>query len=361
METTARRVGSLEVRPHPHPQGCRTYLVTEPESKEALLVDPHLDLVAETAHEVEQRGLRLRWIVDTHTHADHPSGAGALAQALGATRVAHAKSRHSGVTHHPDDQEPLALGGERLIVRHTPGHTPDHLVLISDGALFSGDTLFIGGVARADFLGGDAGQLFDSIHEVMLPLEDETALYPGHDYAGRVRSTVGAERAGNPWLAITERDTFVKNLVANAPPEPANMAALLRFNREASDIPIFVDAEEAIEIVARGGAGTIIDVRTPEEVLAAHIPGSRHILLDEILERAEEVRKTPAPRLLLCHLGQRAAMAHQALTQRGIGAVSVIDGGIAAYAAAGGEVAGGALGAVSEGGGCCAASPPAAP
>ena len=136
------------------------------------------------------------------------------------------------------------------------------------------------------------------------------------------------------------------------------MAALLRFNVEGKDVPLLISAAETIEVVKHGGAGTIIDVRTAEELQGAHIPGARHIVMDDILERADEVRMTPAPRLILCRLGQRAAMVQSALAQQGIGGCSVIDGGIIAYAEAGGETEGGAPGAALEGGGSCAAEPP---
>ena len=352
------RLGAFEVVPFLHPQGCRSYLVIEPESKDVAILDVHLDLALEVVRQASEQDWRVRWVIDTHTHADHPSGAGPLAAPLGATRVAHARAAHAGVTHMPDDEEPLALGDAALTVRHAPGHTPDHMVIHGEGALFSGDSLFIGGVARADFLGGDAGRLYDSIHDVMLPLSPETVLFPGHDYAGRVASTLGDEARSNPWLQLEDRDAFVKHLSDNAPPEPANMAALLRFNREGTQLPGVISAADAVALVAQGAAGTIIDVRTPEELEAAHIPGSRHILLDEIPERVDEVRATPAPRLMLCKMGVRASHASAYLSSLGVQGCCVIEGGIVSYMQAGGEVAGGNLEAATGGGGCCAAPPP---
>lgn len=355
---STQTLGSLQVTPLAHPQGSRAYLIVDPESKEALALDVHLDQAGEAVQMLSEAGYRLRWMVDTHTHADFPSASALMGGHLGATRVAHAKSKHAGVTHMPDDTEPLALGDGAVTVRHAPGHTPDHMVLTVDGAVFSGDSLFIGGIARADFIGGDAGALYDSIHDIMLPLPDETLLYPGHDYQGRIQSTIGAERSDNAWLQIHDRDQFVASLEAGKPPEPANMAALLRYNLEGKPFAPFISAEDTIQIVEQGGAGTIIDVRRDEELAQAHIPGARHIVLDQILERADEVRKTPAPRLILCKIGQRAAMAQAALTQMGIGGLTVIDGGIMAYIQHGGTVEGGAPGAALEGGGCCAAEPP---
>jgi len=355
--TPPQTIGSLEVTALPHPQGCRAYVVVDPVSQEALVLDAHLDQSLEIAARVSAEGWRVRWVVDSHTHADHPSGSVPLAAQLDAMRVAHARSKHVGVTHLPDDGEPLALGDLAVTVRHAPGHTPDHLVLVSEGVAFSGDSLFIGSVARADFLGGDAGHLYDSIHEVLLPMPDETVLYPGHDYQGRVHSTIGAERASNPWLQLGERDEFVAAITANKPPEPANMAALLRLNVEGTPIPASVSAAETVWLVEQGAAGSVVDVRELEEIEAAHIPGSRHIVMNEIMQRADEVRATPAPRLILCAHGIRAEMVARALGSMGIGGLQIIRGGLVEYMAAGGEVAGGNLGAVN-GGGSCAASPP---
>ncbi len=357
MREATRTPEGLVVVPLPHPQGCRTYLVGDPASKEALVVDPHLDGVSDLVREGAGRGWRLRWIVDTHTHADHPSGAAALASGNAATRVAHARAGHAGVTHFPDDDEPLALGDRALVVRHAPGHTSDHLVLVAPGALFSGDSLLLGAVARADFLGGDAGALFDSLERVVGPLADDTTVFPGHDYAGRVSGRLGEERRTNPWLALPDRDAFVRALEANRPPRPANMAALLRWNREGRALPVSVDAAEVVAIVRSGGAGSIIDVRTDPEVEGAHVPGSRHVVLDELPDRVREILETPAPRLLLCHVGQRAELARRWLSAQGVSGLQTVEGGIAAYAAAGGPLAGGRP-RISASGGCGAAAPP---
>src|SRR5690606_19277181 len=129
-----------------------------------------------------------------------------------------------------------------VTVMHAPGHTPDHIVLRTDAAVFAGDTLLIGAVARTDFIGGDAGQLFDSLRRVFDGLPDETIVFPGHDYAGRSTTTIGVERSTNPWLQMKDRADFVAQLTANKPPRPANMDGLLRLNREGVAIPASVSA-----------------------------------------------------------------------------------------------------------------------
>jgi glyoxylase-like metal-dependent hydrolase (beta-lactamase superfamily II)/rhodanese-related sulfurtransferase len=362
MQMARTTLGPFETTILLHPQGCRTYLVKEPESGEALVLDPHLDAVPILLQAAV--GSRVRWIVDSHTHADHPSGAGALAALDTSIRVAHAKSRHAGVTHLPDDGESLSLGDRSLTVRHTPGHTPDHLVLEGEGLLFSGDSLLIGSVARADFIGGDAGALYDSIHDVMLPLEDDTILLPGHDYEGQTTSTVGVERASNAWLRIEDRDEFVKLLSANTPPEPANMPTLLSLNREGVEIPTQMSGEQLVQIVEKGGAGSVIDVRTQKEVEQAHVPGTRAIPMDQIPSRLRDVLATPAPRMLLCHTGQRSEAVRRWLVQQGISGVTNVSGGIVGYARARGRVVGGKPAEIATAGGCaaggCAAPGPGA-
>jgi len=329
-------MGNMRVEIFAHPQGCRGYLLVDRGSQEALALDVHLDLVGDMAKRVKAEGWKLRYVVDTHTHADHPSGSGALAAQFDCVRVAHEKAHHAGVTLHPKDGERLALGDLGITVLHAPGHTPDHIVLLADGALFSGDTLFIGGVARTDFLGGDAGQLFDSIHAVTDRLPGETVLFPGHDYRGRTESTLAQEREANPWLKIGDRAAFVRQLTANPPPRPANMDDLLRLNREGVNIPATLSAAAAVRFVAAGGAASIVDVRTGAEFVGEHISGSRHIPLDEIGTRADEVRAIAAPRLLLCRSGGRAAIAQKTLAGLGVAGLSVIEGGIDAFAQAGG-------------------------
>jgi len=332
----ATAASTLTVVPIPHPQGCRTYLIADPTSKQALALDVHLDLTDEVAARVRDEGWTLPYVVDTHTHADHPSGSSGLAARFSSTRIAHAEARHAGVKRHPADGERLHLGDRPVTVRHAPGHTPDHLVLLVEGALFSGDTLLIGSVARTDFLGGDAGQLFDSLHRVTGDLPGETVVYPGHDYRGRTSTTLAEERASNPWLAM-EREEFVRRLRANPPPRPANMDDLLRLNREGVDIPETISAAEAARVVEAGGETSVIDVRTGIEYETEHVPGSRWIPLDQLAARVDEVRATPAPRLLLCRTGSRAAMARTTLRGLNVAGLVVVEGGIESYSAVGGE------------------------
>jgi glyoxylase-like metal-dependent hydrolase (beta-lactamase superfamily II)/rhodanese-related sulfurtransferase len=341
MEHTAAKkiqtIGSLQVVPFAHPQGCRGYILVDQSSKEALVLDVHLDLVHEMVQRIKDEGWKLCYVVDTHTHADHPSGAAAVASYFDCTRMTHEKAIHVGVTAHPKDGEQINIGESAITVRYTPGHTPDSMSLVIDGAIFSGDSLLIGGVARTDFIGGDAGELFDSIHALLADLPEATIVFPAHDYQDRISSTLGQEKTTNPWVQISGRETFVEKLTANPPPKPANMDDLLRLNRQGVNIPASISADEASHLVTTGGAGSVIDVRTGAEFDSEHIPGSRLISLDQIKVRADEVRATPAPRLLFCRNGTRATTAQKTLEKLHVAGLTVVDGGLGAYVAAGGN------------------------
>lgn len=323
-----KTVGKLKVAQFRHPYGCRSYLVIDASGGEALIIDPHLDFVEALDRRVKDAGVTLKYIIDTHTHADHPSGARALKNRFtDAERVARAEANHAGVTLTPNDGDSLKIGESVLNVVHAPGHTPDHMALKGEGVLFTGDSLFIGSVARTDFLGGDAGVLFDSIHGIIDQADDGDVVFPGHDYQGLGDSLVKDEKANNPWLRMTDKKEFVEQLSANPPPRPANMDALLRLNREGAEFPETITAREATDLVDEQAANQIIDVRTGGEVEAEHVPGSVHVPLDKLKERLDDVLSVPVPRYVMCQSGNRANTAAQTLRELGYQGFVVIEGG----------------------------------
>lgn len=241
------------------------------------------------------------------------------------------------MTLHPANGETIHLEELALTVYHAPGHTPDHIVLVGNGALFSSDALLIRSVARTDFLDGEPSVLLDSIQRLLWLLPGATLLFPGHDYHNQIQSSLGAENENTPWLRITDRCEFERRLSANPPPRPANMDIILSLNRETRHLPRQTQASELVERVMRGAATSVLDVRTAVEHRAECIDGSVHIPLDQLDEQIERILAMPAPRLLLCRTGSRARLPLESLNAHGVASLSVVVGGVEAYRSAGGS------------------------
>jgi glyoxylase-like metal-dependent hydrolase (beta-lactamase superfamily II) len=194
------------------------YLVACSRTKEALFIDPAGN-EEELVNFIRQENLALKYIVNTHGHADHTCGNKKVKVLTGAkiimheiddrvfsTPEGHAMARQWGFEPSPPadetvkDGDAIVVGDVSLQVIHTPGHSPGGICLLSDGNLFTGDTLFVGGIGRTDLPGSSHEQFMKSIKEKLLSLPPETIVWPGHDYGAMVRSTIGYEKATNPWL-----------------------------------------------------------------------------------------------------------------------------------------------------------------
>ena len=281
--------------------GCAAYLVASDDTGLAAVVDPRIDMVDEILGLLEREGLTLRYIVETHNHADHVSGHHQLAEVTGATI---AVSALAGVAypHLPlHDGDELELGEVVLRAIHTPGHRPEHIVIAvidrSRGSdpwlVLTGDTLFVGDVARPDLAVDGvegAAALFDSLHQRLLQLPPGTLVFPGHvagSLCGRVANrmtgtTIGFEASHNPALHIRDRDTFVRFMNENLPERPPNLSRIVELNRGAA-VPRTgattpLTPQRVRELLEQGA--TLLDVRSPAAFAASHIPGAISVALD---------------------------------------------------------------------------------
>ena len=204
-----------------------TYVLADP-NRAAVIIDPVLEHVDRDARILEELGLALQWILDTHVHADHITGAGALQRRFGVRR---AISRASGAQADRllEDGDRIDFGERSLEVRLTPGHTAGDVTYVLDdqSRAFTGDALLVRGCGRTDFQEGDSHRLFHSVRERILSLPDDTQLYPAHDYVGRTVTTVREERAFNPRVGDGHSEEEFVHLMANlglAKPAKIDMA-----------------------------------------------------------------------------------------------------------------------------------------
>lgn len=208
-----------------------TYLIADDATREAAIIDPVREHIERDLQLLRELGLTLRYVLETHVHADHVTSAGPLSDATGATTVVGLRGAACGNVRvkHGDR---LHLGAITIEVLETPGHTDDSLSFRVGEHVFTGDCLLVRGTGRADFQNGDPNALYDSITNVLFELPDDTVVWPGHDYRGHTCSTIGEERELNPRVAGRSREAFVAvmNDLRLAPPRhiqeavPANRA-----------------------------------------------------------------------------------------------------------------------------------------
>jgi hydroxyacylglutathione hydrolase len=276
--------------------GCASYLVGDPDSGAAAVVDPQWD-IDPYLNLSRLHGMRIEHVLETHNHADHVSGHGRLARATGATihvsELAEAEYEHQPLA----DGDSVELGaGVTIEAVHTPGHRPEHTSFLlrdpsRDGdpvAVLTGDSLFVGDVARPDLAieprEGAAG-IFRSLHERLLALPDEVEVWPGHlggslcGSAGidlKTSSTIGFERRHNRALAFTDEAEFVEDAVASLGERPPNVEHIVALNRgplvEAIGAPARLTARRFEAAIAEGAVA--VDSRTNEQFDEAHIPGA---------------------------------------------------------------------------------------
>ena len=190
-----------------------SYLVWEETSREAAIIDPVEEQVQRDLQLIRELRLKLIYSLETHVHADHVTGAGALRQVLGCRIGLHRNSRASCADIWLEDGQLLPLGGHALEILYTPGHTDTDVCYLAGGTLFTGDTLLIHGSGRTDFQSGDPGKAYDSITGRIFSLPDQTVIYPGHDYRGHTLSTVGEERRYNPRLGNgRSRSAYIRQM-----------------------------------------------------------------------------------------------------------------------------------------------------
>ena len=334
-----------------------SYLLADPATREAVLIDPVFEQVQREVALIRELGLTLLCTLETHVHADHVTGAWLLREALGSRIVLAAAGGATGADRELRHGDLVHFGGRSLEARATPGHTNGCMSYVLDdhGMVFTGDALLIRGCGRTDFQEGSARQLYRSIHEQIFTLPEECTVYPGHDYGGSTASSIGEERRFNPRLggAIREEDFagYMDNLGLAHPKlmdkaVPANKLC----GKPAVDTPVpgrqdwaplrytyaglcEIDPQWVEE---HRGEVLVLDVREPGEFdsVLGHIAGAMLLPLGALREKLDSVPRD-RPVVAVCRSGARSARATQILEQAGFPRVANLAGGMLRWRAQG--------------------------
>jgi len=340
-----------------------SYLLGDSASRAAVLIDPVFEQVRRDAALIDELGLKLGATLETHIHADHVTGAWLLRRRMGSKIMVAKAAGAEDADRYLVQDDVIAFGGRRLLVRATPGHTGGCLTyLLDDNSMaFTGDCLLIRGSGRTDFQQGDPAAMYRSVREQIFALPNDCLLYPAHDYRGLTVTSVGEERRFNPRLggdiAVGDFAGYMANLRL-AHPRLLDVAvpANLRCGRPESEEGLAADPNWAHlhysfagvwEIDPHGfeehhGPLQILDVREEEEFTGplGHIEGAVLIPLGQLAARTGELSQDK-PIVAVCRAGSRSAQATMILQQAGFTDIANLNGGMLRWRAEGYPVEGG--------------------
>lgn len=343
---------------------CKTYLFYEEGSKEAAIVDPKINYLNAYLDLLKQRNLLLKWIFETHTHADHISGAAALKDATGADiyMEERAPAPLKCVNKRIHEGDELKVGKILIKVIHTPGHTKDSVSYVLPGKVLTGDVLFLdnGGAARTDLPGGDPGEQWES-HQKIKELPEDTIVYPAHDYRNRLPSSLAEQKRSNPFLQYTSKQEYVEFLneqklgpaewmkdvlvanyqctrdpyAAEIPEEGASCEVKGTLPAEVAALTVEYTSVDAIKArLDKGEKLVLVDVRDKEDLTGpmGKIEGSINIPITDVnvsLKKLEKYKNREV--LFLCTKGKRSMTAAQLAKHAGFKNPVVIKGGMTAW------------------------------
>ncbi len=326
-----------------------TYLLGSRKGGEALIIDPVLEKVEHYLRLLGELDLKLVKALDTHLHADHVTGLGALRDETRCVTVMGAESSVDVVSVRVADGDTVAIEGLALQAMYTPGHTDDSYCYLLDDRVFTGDTLFIRGTGRTDFQHGDARAQYHSIFNKLFKLPGETLVYPGHDYKGDTVSTIAEERDHNPRLQVSSVEEYVEIMDNLGLANPKMMDVAVPANQaigmdQSGEVPA-LSVEQVRQALERPDV-LLVDLREDEErTRNGYIPGSIQALYGDLGRHLKpggmlhhEAVKSGKRMIYYCAFGERSALAVQTSVEHGIETCSHLAGGLDAWAKAGAPI-----------------------
>lgn len=335
------------------PTSCTyTYLLARRQGGEALIIDPVFEHVDTYVSLLERLDLRLVKAIDTHIHADHVTGIGALRDITKCVTVMGEKSGVDVVSMRVREDEKIDVDGVSLTTLYTPGHTDDSYSFAGADRVFTGDALLIGGTGRTDFQNGDPRAAYDSLFNKILKLPEDTIVYPAHDYNGNTASTIAYEKANNPRLQVSTAAEYAEIMDNLNLPNPKMMDVAVPANCSVGkSLDKFVKPGEVMDagqcMRACGSADALlVDLREKNErTRDGWIPGSLHVPYNGLEEHlatggplSQIVKDHAGEVVLYCAFGERSAIALDIMREKGLSGLKHLDGGLAAWSRAGGSV-----------------------
>ncbi|MDY6931450.1 MAG: MBL fold metallo-hydrolase [Halobacteriota archaeon] len=340
-----------------NPDECRTYLIASEDTNDAVIVDPVFDEVENYSETIEKKGLSLKYIIDTHTHADHISGSRALNDRTGAKYVMYKNAPLKCLDLKVGEGDELEVGRTPIKFIHTPGHTKDSMTLLLPDRILTGDVLFIGGAGRTDLIGGDSGEHYDSLFNKLYPLDDSLLVFPAHDYHNKISSTLGEEKKQNDHFQKRGREEYIAWLESMRESMPEWMKDVIHENYSCKVEPKYIkkpedeatcevgtgaitgrinsqevseiDASELSSMLSSSELPLLIDVRQPGEYESGHIKGARLIPLGGLAKRIGELEEYKDKDIItICRSGGRSSTAASILSQAGFNKVQSLKGGM---------------------------------
>lgn len=318
-----------------------TYLLGDPKTKEAVLIDPVIEMTERDLQLINELGLNLKYVLDTHVHADHITGSGEIRNRTGAKIGISSSYDMSTPDLHIEDGQELKFGSFTIKAIHTPGHTSGCLSYQIGSMIFTGDALLVRGCGRTDFQEGSPDKLFHSVRNRIFCLPDETTVYPAHDYKGFTKTTVGLEKRLNPRLNLhMSKEQFIEimsNLKLAYPQKileavPANLQSGLPLKSHTlnTDLIEGVPTVTPQDLMTKIGHVKVIDVRGEDEFNneLGHIMNAELATLGPQLEEKLEAEDRQKEVVFVCRSGKRSGEATKLALLKGFNNVYNLQGGM---------------------------------